>query len=149
MADVFTTAKRSEIMSRIKARGNEATEIAFVRLLRTTKITGWRRHSAIFGNPDFAFAAERVVVFIDGCYWHGCPKHYKPPKTNRKFWSAKISRNRRRDRQVLAVLTAKGWRVVRLWQHELREPRDIMRKLSVNGIRGNRRARRIAKKEKR
>lgn len=136
MSDVFTAAKRSEIMSRIKPRGNEATEIAFVRLLRAAKITGWRRHPALFGNPDFVFRTERVVVFIDGCYWHGCPRHYKHPATNRDFWSAKIKRNRRRDREVVAALTAKGWWVVRIWQHEFRKPQKIVRKLSANGIRG-------------
>ncbi len=136
MADVFTTAKRSEIMSRVKSRGNEATEVAFVRFLRAAKITGWRRHPGIFGKPDFAFRAQRVVVFIDGCYWHGCPHHYKPPQSNREFWSEKIKRNRRRDREVIATLTSKGWQVVRFWQHDLRKPSKILRQLASTGILG-------------
>ncbi len=135
MPDVFTAAKRSEIMSRIRSRGNERTEIAFVKLLRTAKITGWRRHLPIFGNPDFAFRMERVAVFIDGCYWHGCPRHYSLPRSNRKFWSEKIRRNQRRDEEVAATLTQKGWHVLRFWQHELREPQRVIRKLSRNGIR--------------
>ena len=134
MPDVFSTSKRSEIMSRIKASGNEATEVVFVKLLRAAKISGWRRQSVLFGKPDFAFRAERVVVFIDGCFWHGCPRHYKPPKSNREFWSEKIMRNRRRDREVDAALTAKGWQVVRFWQHELRGQKHVILKLSEHGI---------------
>lgn len=73
MPDVFTTAKRSEVMSRIKGRGNKETELVLVRLFRAEGITGWRRHAALVGRPDFAFRAERVVVFVDGCFWHMCP----------------------------------------------------------------------------
>lgn len=136
MPDIFTAEKRSEIMSRVKSRGNKATEIAFMKLLRAEKITGWRRHPAMFGNPDFVFRAKRVAVFIDGCYWHGCPRHYAAPKSNAEFWSDKIKRNRQRDRDVGAALNAKGWIVVRVWQHALRRPRHIIAKLAAHGIFG-------------
>jgi DNA mismatch endonuclease (patch repair protein) len=134
--DVFTAAKRSEIMSRVRSRGNRTTEIAFVKLLRAEKITGWRRHPAMIGNPDFVFRAQRITVFIDGCYWHGCPRHYSPPKSNADFWAEKIKRNRRRDRDVAAALTDRGWRVVRFWQHDFRTPGKIVKKLASEGIRG-------------
>jgi DNA mismatch endonuclease (patch repair protein) len=119
MPDVFTKAKRSEVMSRIRGRGNKATEIALARLLRLNKITGWRRHLPIFGKPDFTFRRHRLVVFVDGCFWHGCPKHSKTPSNNRAFWSRKLSTNKTRDRLVTRTLRKSGWRVLRIWEHDL------------------------------
>lgn len=67
---------------------------------------------------DLVFAGRRVAVFIDGCYWHGCPEHYTAPRTNSSYWAPKIERNRARDAIVDAELTAAGWTSVRLWEHE-------------------------------
>ena len=72
--------------------------------------------------PDFVFARQRVVVFVDGCFWHGCPKCYRRPKSNRKFWDAKFTRNRARDVQVTKALRRAGWKVVRVWEHRLKQP---------------------------
>ena len=119
MPDVFTKAKRSEVMSRIRGRGNKDTELALVRLLRRHHVTGWRRHQSVFGKPDFLFRKPRVVVFVDGCFWHGCPTHGSVPATNRAFWIKKITSNRVRDRRVNRELRRLGWRVLRLWEHEL------------------------------
>ena len=119
MADVFTKAKRSEVMSRIRGRGNKRTELALARLLRANGISGWRRHAKLPGKPDFVFRAERVAVFVDGCFWHGCPKCFRLPASNRKFWAEKISANRLRDRKVSAQLRKASWRVVRVWEHVL------------------------------
>ena len=82
MADIVSKAKRSEIMSRIRSKGNQRTEMAMVKLFRAHKITGWRRHYPIEGKPDFVFLKQRVAIFVDGCFWHGCPKCYRQPKTN-------------------------------------------------------------------
>lgn len=120
MADVFPKAKRSEVMSRIRGRGNERTELAMVRLLRANKITGWRRHAKLPGRPDFVFRAERIAVFVDGCFWHGCPRCFRLPENNRLFWSRKIAANRERDKTVGAELRRAGWRVLRIWEHSLR-----------------------------
>jgi DNA mismatch endonuclease (patch repair protein) len=117
--DVFSKRKRSEIMSRVKSRGNLATEVRLIRLFRQYGISGWRRHYPIFGNPDFVFLKSHVALFVDGCFWHCCPKHSTRPNGNRSFWLAKLTRNRRRDRIVNRVLRSGGWRVVRIWQHEL------------------------------
>ncbi len=68
MADVFTKAKRSEVMSRIRGRGNKATELALAKLLRRHRITGWRRNQAVFGKPDFIFPKLKLAVFVDGCF---------------------------------------------------------------------------------
>ena len=119
MPDIFTKAKRSEVMSLIKGRGNKDTEVAFAKLLRAHAITGWRRHLPIIGRPDFTFRRQRVVIFIDGCFWHGCPKHATMPKGNRPFWKKKFARNQARDRLVTRTLRKAGWRVLRIWEHEL------------------------------
>jgi DNA mismatch endonuclease (patch repair protein) len=124
-SDVFTKAKRSEIMSRIRGRGNKATEMALAKLLRRHGITGWRRNQIIFGKPDFLFRRNRLALFVDGCFWHGCPRCYRRPKSNRKFWDSKVLRNRRRDRKVCVELRRMGWRVVRIWGHSLEFPERL------------------------
>ena len=122
MPDVFTKAKRSQVMSRIRGRGNKATELALAKLLRAARITGWRRHAALMGRPDFMFRKERAVIFVDGCFWHGCPKHSNMPANNRAFWTKKLTGNKERDRLVTRALRQGGWRVLRIWEHELRKP---------------------------
>jgi DNA mismatch endonuclease (patch repair protein) len=106
-------------MAHILPRGNERTELALVRLFRRYRIVGWRRHVPVFGNADFVFRKQRVAVFVDGCFWHGCPKHASTPASNRGFWRRKLERNKIRDRLVNRTLSKSGWRVVRVWQHEL------------------------------
>jgi DNA mismatch endonuclease (patch repair protein) len=131
MVDVFTKAKRSQVMSQIRAVGNKATELALIKLFRSHGFTGWRRHRRVFGKPDFIFSKERVAVFVDGCFWHCCPKHGTKPKTNPAFWELKLSTNKERDRRVNRVLRKNGWIVVRIWQHELcaRNKSHLLRKL--------------------
>ena len=129
MPDVFTKAKRSAVMARIRSRGNRATELALLRVFRTQGITGWRRQIPIRNSesgirnfqvrPDFVFPKLRLAVFVDGCFWHGCPKHAPQPKGNAAFWRQKFAANRARDRLVTRVLRRAGWRVLRIWEHEL------------------------------
>jgi DNA mismatch endonuclease (patch repair protein) len=119
MPDIFTKAKRSEVMSRIRGSGNKGTEIALAKLFRRHKITGWRRHQKIFGKPDFIFLKLKLAIFVDGCFWHGCPKHATQPKNNRTFWRRKFLRNKKRDVLVTRTLRRAGWRVLRVWEHEL------------------------------
>jgi DNA mismatch endonuclease, patch repair protein len=125
MPDVFTKAKRSEMMSRIRGRGNKDTEITLAKLLRRNRITGWRRNNKIFGKPDFIFKKLKLAVFVDGCFWHGCPKHGTQPKGNRSFWKNKFVRNKARDRLVTRMLRAQGWRVLRIWEHELARKNEV------------------------
>jgi DNA mismatch endonuclease, patch repair protein len=124
MADIFTTAKRSEIMSKIRGHGNRATEAVFIKILRMNRIVGWRRQANIFGKPDFVFMRPRIAVFIDGCFWHGCPKHSSQPTSNHAFWKNKIKKNKDRDRLVTRTLKRSGWRVIRIWQHDLVRKRE-------------------------
>jgi len=131
MADFFTKAKRSEVMSRIRGRGNKDTELALAKLLRRHGINGWRRNQPVFGKPDFIFQKLHVAVFVDGCFWHGCPKHGTKPKNNRAFWRRKLSSNKKRDRVVNLTLRRVGWRVVRIWEHELARKNEpsLMRRI--------------------
>ena len=119
MPDVFTKSKRSAVMSAIRSRGNRGTELRLLALFREHGVTGWRRQLPLPGRPDFAFPKAKVAVFTDGCFWHGCPRCYRRPQTNKKFWDAKIARNRERDREVARELRKRGWRVVRIWEHAL------------------------------
>ncbi|MCC7349385.1 MAG: DNA mismatch endonuclease Vsr [Phycisphaerales bacterium] len=110
-------------MAAIRSRGNRGTELSMVALLLHHKITGWRRHPPLFGKPDFVFRTQRVVLFVDGCFWHGCPQHATQPANNQEFWQNKLAGNKRRDRLVNRTLRKKGWRVMRIWEHDLTSPR--------------------------
>lgn len=122
MADVFSQLKRSAVMSAIKGKGNKATEIRLIEVMRDSGIKGWRRNQPIFGQPDFVFLRERVAVFVDGCFWHRHPrcKFAYTPKSRLEFWLEKFSRNVVRDRLVNQTLRKTGWRVVRIWECQLR-----------------------------
>src|SRR5437016_5002900 len=109
MADVFTKPERSRVMSRVRSRANKATELALVALLRRYQISRWRRHQPLFGNPDFAFPGAKLALFVDGCFWHCCPKHATTPASNRAFWKRKLAGNKARDRRVNRVLRRRGW----------------------------------------
>jgi DNA mismatch endonuclease (patch repair protein) len=109
---------RSQMMSRIRGRGNKDTELALAKLFRRHSIKGWRRNQPLFGKPDFIFPKFRLAVFVDGCFWHSCPKHGTRPKSNRSYWHCKLSRNKSRDKLVNRKLQKLGWRVFRIWQHE-------------------------------
>lgn len=120
MPDIFTKRKRSEVMSRILSAGNKDTELRLIQVSRANDITGWRRGSKLPGKPDFVFPKMKFTVFVDGCFWHGCPLHGTRPKHNAKFWREKIVRNQTRDRQVNRRLRRLGWLVIRVWEHELK-----------------------------
>ncbi len=111
-------------MSRIRSRGNRATELRLIALMREHGITGWRRNARVFGNPDFIFSAAKLAVFVDGCFWHGCPRHATMPATNRAFWKAKLARNAQRDHEVTRALRKAGWRVLRVWECALTRGRS-------------------------
>lgn len=136
MPDIFTIRKRSEVMSRIRSRGNKATELRLIGIFRSIGINGWRRHQPVFGKPDFIFPKLRMAVFVDGCFWHSCPKHSTKPMRNRVFWEKKLAANKARDCLVNRTLRRNGWKVVRIWEHELRaKSRPLaLRKLRRAGL---------------
>ena len=106
-------------MSLVRSTGNASTEQRMVRLLRAHRITGWRRASLLPGSPDFVWRRERVAVFVDGCFWHCCPRHAHTPRSRVAYWASKLARNKSRDRFVARALRQNGWRVLRIWEHEL------------------------------
>ena len=144
MPDIFTRRKRSAVMAAIRSRGNKATELRLIQIFRANGITGWRRGFVTRGQktedrrpkkpfsvrPDFVFLRLRLAVFVDGCFWHGCPRHATWPKNRAAFWRTKIKGNKARDREVGRHLRKLGWRVIRIWEHELlrrNEPRLMAR----------------------
>lgn len=108
-------------MSRIRSR-DTGPEILLRRAVWAAGLR-YRVHAKLPGHPDLSFSAARLAVFVDGCFWHGCPLHSKPPSTNQGYWGPKLARNEARDRQAEARLADMGWSVIRLWEHEVR--RDI------------------------
>lgn len=119
LTDVFTKEKRSEVMKKIRSK-NTLPEMTFSNFLRKNKIR-YKRYPKMFGKPDFLILNEKLVVFIDGCFWHGCPVHYKGPSTNSRFWAKKIKNNIARDRKVDGFLRKHGYKVVRVFECKLKE----------------------------
>ena len=130
MADVFTKIKRSQVMAAIRSRGNKDTELKLAAILRAAGITGWRRHQPVPGHPDFIFRRERLAIFVDGCFWHGCRWHCRMPQANREYWRAKIARNSARDRRTTRLLHTRGWRVLRIWGHALASPETVVARIT-------------------
>ena len=130
MADIITRARRNALMAKVRGLGNASTEVVLAAILRAEGWSGWRRQPSVRGRdtqglpfrvrPDFVFRARRLVVFVDGCFWHGCPRHGTQPQGNAAFWRAKFRRNQERDRRDTRNLRRAGWKVVRLWEHALR-----------------------------
>ena len=73
------------------------------------------------GRPDIVFSGPKVAVFVDGCQWHGCPQHYVRPRTRTHFWASKLEGNVERDRRQTAELRHLGWRIIRVWEHDIFE----------------------------
>jgi DNA mismatch endonuclease (patch repair protein) len=120
--DVLTQEQRRRCMSANKGRDTRPE----LRLRRRLWGMGFRYRigHSLPGKPDIVFVSRRVAVFVDGCFWHRCPEHFHMPRTNREFWENKIARNVARDAAVTGQLTAAGWRVVRIWEHEVRQDCD-------------------------
>ena len=135
--DVFTKEKRSEVMSKIRGSGNRSTERRLAAILRAHAISGWKLHPAdVAGKPDFFFPSLQFAIFVDGCFWHACPKCFRMPATNNEFWTDKISRNIKRDRTVARMLRTRGICVWRLWEHDLERKTKRVRDLVARLKRG-------------
>lgn len=118
-------------MARIKGKGNKDTELAMIKILRKYHISGWRRNMPVLGKPDFIFPKQKIALFVDGCFWHGCPKHFKIPQNNRAFWENKIQTNKDRDKYVNKALRKAQWKVVRVWEHEILDSAKIASLISI------------------
>ncbi|GAC1674408.1 MAG: hypothetical protein NVS9B2_23860 [Steroidobacteraceae bacterium] len=117
MAKANRPLSRSEQMSRIRDR-DTVPEMLLRKALWKMGLR-YRLRQRLPGRPDIAFSSAKLLVFADGCFWHGCPEHYRTPKTRTSYWSPKIDMNIARDRRNDALLRAAGWHVVRLWEHEI------------------------------
>lgn len=112
---------RSRTMRAVHAR-NTAPEVRLRRGLFGQGLRGYRvTPCAVPGHPDIAYTKARLAIFVDGCYWHGCPSHCRRPSSNAEYWNAKIDRNMARDKRMSTTLQRAGWTVVRIWEHEVKE----------------------------
>jgi DNA mismatch endonuclease, patch repair protein len=130
MTDVFTPAKRSAVMARVKGK-NTKPELVVRRLL--WRLGGrYRLHRRdLPGAPDIVLAGRGLVVFVHGCFWHGhdCARGARAPKANRDYWQAKVGRNRTRDVETRARLEAGGWRVEVVWECDLKNAAELEARL--------------------
>lgn len=127
MADRITREQRSRNMAAVHSRGNATTELALVKIFRKAKITGWRRYKKVADvRPDFIFLKPQVAVFVHGCFWHGCRWHGEIPASNRKFWREKININKNRDCIVNRKLKHAGWKILRIWEHEIKRKPEVV-----------------------
>src|SRR6185503_8895038 len=125
--DILNKRERSERMRKVRSKGNRSTEWKFRSALMRRRIRGWRLHdTSLIGSPDFVFRDNNLVVFIDGCFWHGCRKCKRPlPKSNREYWTNKINSNVHRARKITRELKRQNFVVTRIWEHDLRSPERL------------------------
>jgi DNA mismatch endonuclease (patch repair protein) len=117
--DTVSKEKRSYIMSRIRGK-NTRPEIALRKHLRGIGLTAFRARAKLPGTPDIYFPAAKVAVFVEGCFWHGCRRCFRAPKSNRKYWTKKIADNRARDKRTRAALRRRGIAYITIWEHQIR-----------------------------
>jgi DNA mismatch endonuclease (patch repair protein) len=129
--DNVSAQVRSRTMAAVKSTGNRSTERVLRARLVRSGLRGWRMHARdVPGCPDFVFDAPRLAVFVDGCFWHGCPHCHRPPSSNQDYWTRKVARNQSRDRRNTRALRRDGWTVFRVWEHVLcADPARILRKI--------------------
>ncbi len=130
--DTMSKAARSALMARIKSR-RTGPEMRFHGLLKGAKI----RHQMwpkLPGNPDCVILDTSTVVFVHGCYWHGCSRHFRLPKTNTAFWRKKIARNKERHAEATKELRALGFNVCLIWEHELKAGYNKKRKSKAGRV---------------
>ena len=130
MVDVLTPKQRAFCMSRIRS-SNTSPEMMLRKCIFRAGLR-YRVKSKLIGKPDIVFPKEKVVVFIDGCFWHGCTLHSKPPSTNQDYWRNKIAMNITRDSKITKELEATGWAVIRLWEHDVKADVDKCKQNVIN-----------------
>ena len=120
MSDIFTTEKRSEIMSHIRSKNNKSTELKLIKIFKEYGITGWRRNYNVKGHPDFVFLQKKIAVFVDGCFWHGHKCINRVPGENTEYWERKFKYNKNHDKIINKIFKQRGWTVIRIWECELK-----------------------------
>jgi DNA mismatch endonuclease, patch repair protein len=125
---------RSENMARIRSANTEP-EVLLRKRLWSLGVRYRRRSSTPAGRADIAIASQRVAVYVDGCFWHGCPEHYVRPRSSTSRWEAKLIENVRRDRRQTLKLLEAGWTAIRVWEHQVRENLEATTELVLEAIR--------------
>ena len=127
--DNLTKEQRRRNMSNIRSKGTTPENMMF-REMKCRKIYFSKHVALLAGKPDLVFRRKKVAVFIDSDFWHGHPDRFIMPKSNVSYWKNKIARNRRRDAEVNGLLRMEGWRVIRIWEHNImRDPRKCVTKI--------------------
>lgn len=124
MADRISKETRSRIMSRIRYRDTKPELI----LKKALRGFGFSHHPKIKGSPDFIHRKRKIAVFVHGCFWHKCSKHYIEPTSNKGYWLPKIERNVERDKENKRTLRKEGYKVITIWEHEIKSG-DFLRRL--------------------
>ncbi len=119
MPDKFSVEKRSKIMKTIKSKDTKPEKLLRGALWKRN--WRYRIHCDLPGKPDIVFRRHKTIIFVDGCFWHKCPRCFKPPKSNIEYWSKKLQRNVERDEKYNKILEESGWFVLRFWEHEILE----------------------------
>lgn len=129
MADIFSTEKRSAIMSRIRCAGTtpERRLHAIVREIVGPRRRVQRNVTSLPGRPDIVIPSSRLIIFADGCFYHCCPAHGHAPKSNQEYWTIKLARNVRYASSSTRKLRAMGYSVWRVWEHDLKGAANIAR----------------------
>jgi len=122
MVDTFSKDVRSQIMSKIRSK-NTGLERKFRKKLWKSGLR-YRIHYKLIGKPDIVFVTKKIAVFLDSCFWHKCPYHFREPKSNKEYWLQKIGKNSTRDKKVTKLLQKEGWVVLRFWEHEIKDDLD-------------------------
>ncbi len=131
--DTVSQKKRSEIMKAVKSRDSKI-EIDFRKKIWNAGFY-YRKNSPKYrGKPDLVFKRFKLVIFVDSCFWHGCEKHGSIPETHNDFWREKLGRNRRRDKEVNKHYKKIGWRILRFWEHDLKNNSDKCLKVAISAI---------------
>ena len=126
MADIFNNEKRSEIMRKVKSKKNKSTELRLIDIFKQNGITGWKRNYSVKGHPDFVFLKEKVAVFVDGCFWHGHDCRNTRPAENQEYWQKKRELNMKHYKDVTALFEVRGWKVLRIWECELKKRNETI-----------------------
>lgn len=117
----YDKEKRSEIMKLVRSKGNKSTEERLIGIFKDLGVTGWRRNYSVVGHPDFVFLDRKIAVFVDGCFWHGHNCRNTRPADNAPYWDKKRQRNILHDKKITALFEQRGWKVVRIWECELKK----------------------------
>lgn len=120
--DTLTRAQRSALMGRVRQK-NTLPEVMLRRGLWKNGLR-YRLHTRLPGHPDIVFVKAKIAIFVDGCFWHGCPIHGKLPKTNTRYWAKKLADNKERDQRIDQELKELGFYVIHIWEHSIKKDLD-------------------------